>query len=140
MGTLREFVDQIIEDGIITAEEHQAFTELIHEDGEIDAEESEQISRIFRLVSEGKVRIVDAERDSIDRGDLNDAKAIAIQEDEERRAEAQAKAEALEAERVSEAAAVRRAAIAEVVANVQKEESGQRNSIAEFLERKKQGR
>ncbi len=131
MSALKQFVDEIIEDGIITAEEHQQFTDLVHEDGEIDAEESEQISRIFRLVSEGKVRIVDEERNVASREELEQAKAEVLAEDE-------AKAEESHfIELDHEALAKRKAEIAKVIAELNQEREAGRNKISEFLENHK---
>ncbi len=63
MSNIKELFDQIIEDGVITRDEHDRFMDIIHGDGQIDQEESEQISRMFRLIKEGKLKIVDTERD-----------------------------------------------------------------------------
>lgn len=67
MSQVRELFDRIIEDGVITRAEHDDFMELIHEDGRIDKEESEQISRMFKLISEGKLKIVDEDREAAER-------------------------------------------------------------------------
>jgi hypothetical protein len=64
MPSIKELVDQIIEDGVLTREEHDSFIEQVHADGEIDQEESEQISRLFRLIQEGKLKVVDEEREN----------------------------------------------------------------------------
>ena len=63
MAKVIEMLDQIIEDGIMTSEEHEALMEEIHADGKIDEIEKAQISRIFRLIKEGKLKIVDEERE-----------------------------------------------------------------------------
>ena len=63
MSTIKELLDQIIEDGIMTQEEHDTFITQISADGKIDADESAQISRLFRLIQEGKVRVVDVDRE-----------------------------------------------------------------------------
>lgn len=62
MSEVKEMLDRIIEDGVITREEHDAFMDLINADGEIDEQESEQISRMFALLSAGQVQVVDEER------------------------------------------------------------------------------
>lgn len=59
MSTIRKLLDQIIEDGVLTREEHEQFVKQIHEDGAIDLEEGQQIARLFRLISEGKVKVLD---------------------------------------------------------------------------------
>ena len=63
MGDIKALFEQIIEDGIITRDEHDEFMDEMHADGQIDAEESEIISRLFKLIQEGKVQIVDSERE-----------------------------------------------------------------------------
>ena len=63
MGDIKALFEQIIEDGIVTRDEHDEFMDEMHADGQIDAEESEIISRFFKLIQEGKVRIVDSERE-----------------------------------------------------------------------------
>lgn len=63
MGRIKELVDQIIQDGILTREEHDSFIEQVHADGQIDEEESAQISRLFKLIQEGKLKVIDQERE-----------------------------------------------------------------------------
>jgi len=63
MASIKELVDQIIEDGVLTREEHDSFIEQVHADGEIDEEESEQISRLFKLIQDGTLKVVDEERE-----------------------------------------------------------------------------
>ncbi len=60
---LSEMLDQIIADGVMTSEEHEAFMEEVHADGKIDEHEKAQISRIFKLIQEGKLKIVDEDRE-----------------------------------------------------------------------------
>ncbi len=127
MSELKRFVDEIIEDGIITADEHQQFTDLVHDDGEIDAEESEQISRIFRLVSEGKVRILDESRDVGSRNELEQAKAEVVAQDEAKDGENNFE------ELDHEALDARKKEIAKVIAQLNQEREAGRNKISEFL-------
>ncbi len=63
MPSIKELVDQIIADGVLTREEHDAFIDQVHADGQIDEEESEQISRLFRMIQEGTLKVVDEERE-----------------------------------------------------------------------------
>ena len=63
MGNIKALFEQIIDDGIITRDEHDEFMDEMHADGQIDAEESEIISQLFKLIQEGKVKIVDSERE-----------------------------------------------------------------------------
>ena len=81
-------MDRILADGVLTAAEHDQFLELIHADGEVDEEESAAISQIFKLLQEGKLKVVDEERDSIDREAADELKQdvlTATQEREEER-------------------------------------------------------
>ncbi|MCB0358944.1 MAG: hypothetical protein KDD44_04895, partial [Bdellovibrionales bacterium] len=77
MGSIKDLVDKHIEDGVMTREEHEEFIARVHHDGVIDEEESEQISRIFKLIQEGKLRIVDEMREKFDRDREKDESAIA---------------------------------------------------------------
>lgn len=61
--SIKELVDQIIEDGVLTREEHDDFIERVHADGQIDDEESEQISRLFKLIQDGTLKVVDEDRE-----------------------------------------------------------------------------
>jgi hypothetical protein len=63
MSKVIEMLDEIIADGIMTSAEHEALMEEIHADGKIDEVERAQISRIFKLIQEGKLKIVDEERE-----------------------------------------------------------------------------
>ena len=58
MESIKELLDRIIEDGVMTAEEHSEFIRRVNADGEIDDEESEQIARLFQLISDGKLKVV----------------------------------------------------------------------------------
>jgi polyhydroxyalkanoate synthesis regulator phasin len=64
MGNIKELVDKFVADGVLTREEHDSFIESIHADGQIDAEESAEISRLFKLIQEGKLQVVDQEREA----------------------------------------------------------------------------
>ncbi len=63
MSKVREVLEEAISDGVITREEHDAFIEAMHADGQIDEEEHELISAMFRLIQEGKLTVVDDERE-----------------------------------------------------------------------------
>lgn len=127
MSALKRFVDEIIEDGVITSEEHQQFTDLVHADGVIDAEESEQISRIFRLVAEGKVAILDESRDVSGREELERAKAEFVAADEaidDRESVEVFSTDSLEK---------RKAEVAKIIAQLSEEREASRNRISEFM-------
>ena len=64
MGHIKDIVDKAIEDGVLTQAEHEEIMDAIHADGEIDDVEREQLSRIFKLTQEGKIQVVDADRDA----------------------------------------------------------------------------
>lgn len=63
MASLKEMLDQFVADGVLTREEHDEFIEAIHADGKIDDEERAQISRMFTLIRDGKLKVVDTERE-----------------------------------------------------------------------------
>ena len=63
---IKELFDEIIDDGIITREEHDAFIEEMAADGKIDEEESAIITKMFAMIKEGKIKIVDSERDALE--------------------------------------------------------------------------
>ena len=63
MPTLKEMLDQFIEDGVLTREEHDLFIDAISKDGKIDQEERAEISRMFQLIRDGKLKVVDEERE-----------------------------------------------------------------------------
>lgn len=63
MSDIKELLDQILDDGVMTEEEHEEFMSAVYADGVIDDEESEQISRIFKLIQDGRLKIVNTERD-----------------------------------------------------------------------------
>lgn len=64
MPTLKEMLDQFIEDGVLTREEHDLFIDAISADGRIDQEERAQITRMFQLIRDGKLKVVDEEREA----------------------------------------------------------------------------
>ena len=66
MASIKDMLDQYLADGVMTKDEHDAFIEEVHADGQIDAEEQEQISRIFKMIQEGTLKIVDSERDKFE--------------------------------------------------------------------------
>ena len=66
MASLKEMLDQFVEDGILTRDEHDQFIEQVSADGKIDNEERAQISRMFQLIREGKLTVVDSERERFD--------------------------------------------------------------------------
>ena len=58
MAGIKELVDRIIEDGVMSKEEHEEFIKRVNADGEVDEEEATQITRLFQLISEGKLKVV----------------------------------------------------------------------------------
>ncbi|MCB0345792.1 MAG: hypothetical protein KDD66_11795 [Bdellovibrionales bacterium] len=80
---IKEMVDKYIEDGVMTREEHDEFIKLVHADGVIDDEESEQISRIFKLISDGKLVIVDEMREKFEKKRQEDAAKLADSDEDE---------------------------------------------------------
>jgi hypothetical protein len=63
MGSLKEMLDQFVEDGVLTRDEHDQFIEQVSADGKIDDEERAEISRMFQLIRDGKLTVVDNERE-----------------------------------------------------------------------------
>lgn len=58
---IKELVDRAMEDGEISSTEYDAIIEAIHKDGKINDEEREQLSALFRLTQEGKIKISDSD-------------------------------------------------------------------------------
>ena len=63
MSLIKSMLDKFIEDGVLTKDEHDQFIEQISADGKIDVEEKAQMSRMFQLIKEGKLKVVDEERE-----------------------------------------------------------------------------
>ncbi|MCC6933866.1 MAG: hypothetical protein IT292_11560 [Deltaproteobacteria bacterium] len=63
MADIKAMFAQITADGVVTRDEHDELMEEIHADGKIDAEENAIISELFKLMKEGKIKIVDSERE-----------------------------------------------------------------------------
>ena len=63
MASLKDMLDQFVEDGVLTRDEHDQFIEQVSADGKIDEEERAQISRMFALIRDGKLVVVDSERE-----------------------------------------------------------------------------
>ena len=64
--SIQELFNRAVADGVMTNDEHEQLMTRMHKDGEIDAEESALISKLFSLIREGKLRIVDSEREAAD--------------------------------------------------------------------------
>lgn len=79
--SLSQFVENMISDGIITSQEHEEFMSLVHEDNEIDEHESALISKIFKLISSGEVKVVDEQREQVCREETEKIKKEAIESD-----------------------------------------------------------
>lgn len=62
--TIQEVLDRAIEDGVLTNDEHEQLMNRMHKDGQIDAKESALISKLFALIREGKLKIVDSDREA----------------------------------------------------------------------------
>ncbi len=55
--SIKQLVDRIVADGVITKAEHEEFLRKVKEDGKIDKEESEQISRLREMIEKGELKI-----------------------------------------------------------------------------------
>lgn len=72
MSTVKEMVERIVEDGVMTHAEHEQLMDMIHKDGQIDPDESAAISRIFGLIREGKLKVIDEVRESFHKDEEQD--------------------------------------------------------------------
>jgi len=123
--SLHQFVEAMIADGIISTKEHEEFMDLVHEDNEIDEEESALISKIFKLISSGQVKVVDEERDKVCRETSEQIKKEAVDSDIEMQSKEPLQLLKQSPERQKE--------IAEAMNKVKKEKEASRNKIDEFF-------
>lgn len=79
MSEIKELVDRYVEDGVMTKQEHESLIEQIHKDGVIDENESEQIARVFKLISAGELVIVDEVREKFEQKRQEHQEAVAEQ-------------------------------------------------------------
>jgi hypothetical protein len=56
---IQNFVDQIIQDRVLTKAEQDQFTHLVMADGRISTEERIQIERLTQLIEKGEIRVID---------------------------------------------------------------------------------
>lgn len=54
---IKEFVDRILADKVLTKAEHEELKRRIAEDGFIDVQENEQVDRIFELIEKGEITV-----------------------------------------------------------------------------------
>jgi len=54
---IKELIDRVIEDGVVTAHEHKMVLDAVSQDGVLDQDEAREIKRLMQLISEGKVTI-----------------------------------------------------------------------------------
>jgi hypothetical protein len=54
--TLKEIVDRVVADGIITPDEHQEIVEKVCTDPEVTMEERRELARLRELIDSGAVR------------------------------------------------------------------------------------
>ena len=54
---VKELVDRIVADGVITIEERAELVQAICEDPELSAEEREQVERVKGMIERGEVRL-----------------------------------------------------------------------------------
>ena len=55
--SIKELVDRIVEDGVLTRDEYQEFFLDVREDKVIDPEESVQIKRIQSMIDNGALKV-----------------------------------------------------------------------------------
>ena len=53
---LRKFIDQVIEDGVITHEEYDRIMHMITEDGHIDNQESAMLRQLQEMIEDKTVK------------------------------------------------------------------------------------
>jgi len=53
---LRELIDRVVADGIITPDEHRQIVDAVCDDPAVSEEERTELARIRQLIDEGKVR------------------------------------------------------------------------------------
>ena len=55
--SIKELVDRIVEDGVLTRDEYQEFFLDVREDKVVDPEESVQIKRIQSMIDNGALKV-----------------------------------------------------------------------------------
>jgi polyhydroxyalkanoate synthesis regulator phasin len=55
--SIKQLVDRIVADGVLTEKEHQEFLNKVREDNRIDPEESEQIARLMKMIENGELNV-----------------------------------------------------------------------------------
>ena len=63
MNAIEKLITDSITDGVMTQRDHDRIIRDIHRDGKIDVEESALLSKLFSAVQDGRLKIVDTERD-----------------------------------------------------------------------------
>lgn len=56
--SIKELVDQILEDRKITRTEQNELNAAMRADDKITKDEEEQIDRVFKLIQDGKIKVV----------------------------------------------------------------------------------
>jgi uncharacterized protein (AIM24 family) len=64
MNDVKSLVDGYAKRGFMTQAQYDSLMEQIQQDGQVDDDESLQVSRIFKLVQEGTLKIVDSEQEA----------------------------------------------------------------------------
>ncbi|MCB0324828.1 MAG: AIM24 family protein [Bdellovibrionales bacterium] len=73
MSKIDAFIAESLASGVMTQDRHDEIMLLIQRDGEIDEQETEQLSRLFRAVQSGQIRVVDNSESAVDDGPERDA-------------------------------------------------------------------
>ncbi|MBL7662704.1 hypothetical protein JNK13_08125 [bacterium] len=63
MSEIKALLDRVIADGVLTEDEHEELIEAMYGDGELDETESQEIARLFQMIKDGKLTIVNKSRD-----------------------------------------------------------------------------
>jgi len=54
---LRELIERITADGVVTTEEHQMILTAVSEDGKLDQQEAEEIKHLMLMINQGKIKL-----------------------------------------------------------------------------------
>ena len=84
---LKEMVEKFIADGELSYEEHEELMEKIHADGKIDQEERALVSKIFKLIQSGELKVINPERDASEQHRKDEIRKKLMSQSTEKKAE-----------------------------------------------------
>jgi len=56
---IKELVERIAEDGMVTKHEHQMLLDAISEDGQLSDEEAKGVARLMKMINDGELKVFD---------------------------------------------------------------------------------